>query len=90
MVQGLRFVQAVRRRPLSQDLPPPRPAGTWRQALAGWADTDRARDLLTAHEGISARDAIHAAVMINQQVEWIASFNAGFDRIPGIRRIDLD
>jgi predicted nucleic acid-binding protein len=53
------------------------------------ADTDRARDLLGQVDGISARDAVHAAVMLNHHVEWIASFDSGFDRVPGIRRIDL-
>jgi predicted nucleic acid-binding protein len=54
------------------------------------ADTDRARDLLADVGGISARDAIHAAVMLNHDVEWIASFDAGFDRVPGIRRAELE
>ena len=53
------------------------------------AETDRARDLLAEVEGISARDAIHAAVMINHEVEWIASFDGGFDGVPGIRRLKL-
>ena len=53
------------------------------------AETDRARDLMGEVEGISARDAIHAAVMINHEVEWIASFDAGFDGVPGIRRLKL-
>lgn len=53
------------------------------------ADTDRARDLLCASEGISARDAIHAAVMVNHEVGWIATFDAGFDRVAGIRRLGL-
>jgi predicted nucleic acid-binding protein len=53
------------------------------------ADTDRARTLLSEVDGISARDAIHAAVMLNHDVEWIASFDGGFDGVPGIRRIDL-
>jgi len=53
------------------------------------ADTDRARDLLGEANGISARDAIHAAVMLNHDVEWIASFDGGFDRVPGIRRVEL-
>ena len=53
------------------------------------AETDRARDLLAEVEGISARDAIHAAVMLNHDIEWIASFDAGFDRVPGVRRIAL-
>ena len=53
------------------------------------ADTDRARDLLLALEGISARDAVHAAVMLNHDVEWIASFDRGFDAVPGVRRVEL-
>jgi predicted nucleic acid-binding protein len=53
------------------------------------ADTDRARDLLVARAGLSARDAVHAAVMTNRGVEWIATFDRGFDGIPGIRRIEL-
>mgnify|MGYP001035184764 CR=1 FL=1 len=52
-------------------------------------DTDRALALLTGLEGVSARDAIHAAVMLNHEVEWIASFDSGFDRVPGVRRLTL-
>jgi len=29
--------------------------------------------------GISARDAVHAAVLLNHGVEWIATFDDGFD-----------
>ena len=36
------------------------------------ADTDRARDLLLGVSGISPRDAVHAGVMLNHGVEWIA------------------
>jgi predicted nucleic acid-binding protein len=50
------------------------------------ADTDRARDLLLSTRGISARDAVHAAVMLNHRIEEIATFDAGFDGIAGIRR----
>jgi uncharacterized protein len=53
------------------------------------AETDRARDLMAEVQGISAREAIHAAVMFNHEMEWIASFDAGFDRVPGIRRLKL-
>ena len=53
------------------------------------ADTDRARDLLSITAGISARDAVHAAVMLNHEVEWIATFDAGFDRVRGIRRLKM-
>ena len=53
------------------------------------ADTDRARDLLDPAGGISVRDAVHAAVMLNNGVEEIASFDTGFDLVPGIRRMIL-
>jgi uncharacterized protein len=51
------------------------------------ADTDRAKDLLVDHPDAGARDAIHAAVMLNNQIDRIASFDAGFDRLPGIHRV---
>lgn len=53
------------------------------------ADTDRARDLVCGAIGPSTRDAVHAAVMLNNEVGWIATFDAGFDEIPGIRRLKL-
>jgi predicted nucleic acid-binding protein len=53
------------------------------------ADTDRASDLVCAAIRSSARDAVHAAVMLNNDVEWIATFDSGFDEIPGIRRMKL-
>jgi predicted nucleic acid-binding protein len=54
------------------------------------ADTDRARDLVTDGKGISARDAVHAGVMLNHGIEWIATYDAGFDRVDGIRRASLE
>jgi predicted nucleic acid-binding protein len=39
--------------------------------------------------GISARDAVHAAVMLNHEIGSIATFDTGFDRVPGIRRLKL-
>jgi predicted nucleic acid-binding protein len=53
------------------------------------ADTDRARRLVTDSDGISVRDAIHAAVMLNHEIDEIATFDQGFDSIAGIRRIAL-
>ena len=53
------------------------------------ADTDRAKTLLTTSRGISVRDAVHAAVMLNHDVEEIATFDEGFDRIEGVARADL-
>lgn len=54
------------------------------------ADTDRARELLRANEGISVRDAIHAGVALNHDVTTIASFDRGFDRIAGLERLPLE
>ncbi|MGE5359260.1 MAG: type II toxin-antitoxin system VapC family toxin [Bacteroidales bacterium] len=51
------------------------------------ADTDRARDLLLAQQDVGARDAIHVAVMLNNDVTTIASFDAGFDQVAGIHRL---
>ena len=53
------------------------------------ADTDLARDLLVSTGGISARDAVHAAVMINNGVERVATFDRGFDRVGRVGRIEL-
>jgi uncharacterized protein len=53
------------------------------------ADTDVARDLATGRNGISVRDAIHAAVMKNNGIREIATFDAGFDRISDIERASM-
>ena len=53
------------------------------------ADTDRAKQLCTGATGIGVRDAIHAAVMINNGVRQIATFDASFDRVPDIERIEI-
>jgi len=53
------------------------------------ADTDRARKLLVSAKGISARDAIHAAVILNHSLSAIATFDTGFDGIQGITRVRL-
>src|SRR6185437_13465678 len=39
------------------------------------ADADRSRDLICGGAKVSARDAFHAAVMINHGIEWIATFD---------------
>jgi hypothetical protein len=53
------------------------------------ADTDLARDLLTATGGLSARDAIHAAVMLNHGVTSIATFDRGFERLGRVKMLPL-
>lgn len=50
------------------------------------ADTDLARDLLCEGKAPGARDAVHAAVMLNHGLKQIATFDTGFDRVPGIQR----
>src|SRR5262245_35603559 len=52
------------------------------------ADTDRARGML-ARSAIGVRDAIHASVMLNNDVASIASFDAAFDRVSGVSRLPL-
>lgn len=51
------------------------------------ADTDRARDLACGKRPVGVRDALHAAVMLNNDVRSIATFDGDFERIPGIKRI---
>lgn len=51
------------------------------------ADVERARRLLATTPTLSARDAIHVAVMQGRDIGRILSFDAGFDGIPGIVRV---
>ncbi|HET6630221.1 MAG TPA: type II toxin-antitoxin system VapC family toxin [Woeseiaceae bacterium] len=51
------------------------------------ADTDRAKELLSRGLGTGVRDAMHAAVMLNNDVRHIASFDRGFDRLDEIERL---
>lgn len=51
------------------------------------ADTEAARDLLLAADTLSARDALHVAVMRRQGVATILSFDRGFDQVPGVERL---
>ena len=53
------------------------------------ADTDRARKLLPESTGLSVRDALHTAVMLNHELTDIATFDEGFDGIAGIRRVTM-
>jgi predicted nucleic acid-binding protein len=51
------------------------------------ADVFAAKDLLFGHPRLSARDALHVAVMRRRDIAEIASFDRGFDAITGIRRL---
>jgi predicted nucleic acid-binding protein len=53
------------------------------------ADTDLAKRILLSTPGLSARDAVHAGVMLNRNVNRVATFDRGFDRIEGLERVEL-
>ena len=53
----------------------------------GMPEIRAARDLIAAVDGISARDALHVAVMRKAGIDRILSFDRGFDRLPGIERL---
>ena len=51
------------------------------------ADVRVARELIASVAGISARDALHAAVMQHAGIERIFSLGPGFDACPGLQRL---
>ncbi len=51
------------------------------------ADVFAAQSLVHAHRELSARDAVHAAVMRRHQITEILSFDSGFDGVAGITRL---
>ena len=53
----------------------------------GIPEVHAARALLDAIEGLSARDALHVAVMRRAGIRRILSFDQGFDACPGIERL---
>lgn len=66
------------------------------EALAGLVDeafpiqvstVGRSKELILEFPELSARDALHVAVMQEQRIERILSFDRGFDQVPGLTRI---
>jgi uncharacterized protein len=51
------------------------------------ADVERARRLLRTTATLSARDAVHIALMQGRDIDRILTFDVGFDGIPGITRL---
>jgi len=51
------------------------------------SDVVAAKDLLGTHPKLSARDALHAAVMHNHAIAQILSFDRGFEAVAGVERI---
>ncbi|MHB8527073.1 MAG: type II toxin-antitoxin system VapC family toxin, partial [Candidatus Acidiferrales bacterium] len=50
------------------------------------AAASRAKEIVLGHEQLSARDALHIAIMEQHGIERVLSFDAGFDGFPGIAR----
>lgn len=48
---------------------------------------ERAKRIILGHVRISARDAIHVAVMEQYRIDRIFTFDSGFDGFPGITRL---
>jgi hypothetical protein len=48
---------------------------------------ERAKEIVLGHRHLSARDAIHLAVMEQHGINRILSFDSGFDGFPGIARL---
>ena len=51
------------------------------------AATERAKDIVMGRRRLSARDALHVAVMEQHGIARILSFDSGFDGLPGISRL---
>jgi hypothetical protein len=53
----------------------------------GVADVDRAKAIVLGKRRLSARDALHAAIMERERITRIMSFDAAFDGLPGVARL---
>ena len=51
------------------------------------AVVQRAKDLMAGLAGLSARDALHVAVMKQEGIERVLSFDTGFDTVGWIERV---
>jgi predicted nucleic acid-binding protein len=54
----------------------------------GIAEIHVARDLIRSVRGLSARDALHVAVMQSAGISQVLSYDTGFDAVPGIERLE--
>jgi len=48
---------------------------------------ERAKQIVLGYRRLSARDAVHIAVMEHHGIEQIMTFDSGFDGFPGITRL---
>lgn len=49
---------------------------------------DRARELMDAYPHLMARDALHAAVVLVNELDGICSYDRDFDPVRGVRRVE--
>ena len=50
-------------------------------------DVEHAKDTVLRYQSLSARDALHLAVMARHDITQLMSFDRGFDEYPGIKRL---
>lgn len=50
-------------------------------------DLQRAREIVLGSPSMSARDAVHLAIMEHHEIETVLSFDRGFDGFPGVTRL---
>ena len=50
-------------------------------------EVQRAREIVLGNDRVSARDALHLAVMEQHAIIRVMSFDRGFDGIPGVTRL---
>lgn len=53
----------------------------------GLVDVEEAKRIVLGQYGLSARDAVHLAIMRSHGISRLLSFDAGYDRVPGVERI---
>lgn len=51
------------------------------------ATAERAKEIVMGHRQVSARDAVHLAVLEQHGIERILSFDSGLDGFPGVTRL---
>ncbi len=51
------------------------------------AVAEGAKDIVLRYRSVSARDAVHLAVMAEHSIDRIMTFDRGFDAYPGVERI---
>jgi predicted nucleic acid-binding protein len=48
---------------------------------------ERAKQIVLGYTELSARDAVHLAIMEQQGIDRIMTFDKGFDQFPGVTRL---